>query len=367
MKQVLKEEFVNKPVQTIKLAIPAGIYTLQNNLLYVALSNLDAATYQVASRVVLLDKPLTDPPNSPTPTKSLLLNPFLKHATFCDVDMEPHYLLTLFAEMSTMQCALYSSLQKMHVECLNVCVTFSASVFRSRTSWRSWPQPCFLSPCWAQSWGSTSGSRCSSSWPGSLWCRCGAAVVPLPCPSSLSQSPSPSWFCSKRQTSEFALTCLVRVWTPAVASGQRSWHWGEGPYSQLQVCGADGRADSVRVKRLCGSLLWEDAQGDQAERLAPEHTAWWVKRLLAARDNKGWMNFALFVVIWVTRLKSPSSTACKGLQICNTCGWSKLFCAYRSTFVNMKMYVYTRLVKSVFSSPKCSCTLAYCETVSGQP
>ncbi|KAL6104273.1 slc35a3 [Pungitius sinensis] len=45
--RLLKEEIVNKPVETLKLAIPAGIYTLQNNLLYVALSHLDAATYQV--------------------------------------------------------------------------------------------------------------------------------------------------------------------------------------------------------------------------------------------------------------------------------------------------------------------------------
>lgn len=47
MNQLLKEEIVNKPMETMKLAIPAGIYTLQNNLLYVALSNLDGATYQV--------------------------------------------------------------------------------------------------------------------------------------------------------------------------------------------------------------------------------------------------------------------------------------------------------------------------------
>lgn len=43
----LLNEVLSKPVETMKLAIPAGIYTLQNNLLYVALSNLDAATYQV--------------------------------------------------------------------------------------------------------------------------------------------------------------------------------------------------------------------------------------------------------------------------------------------------------------------------------
>ncbi|MEQ2301208.1 hypothetical protein AMECASPLE_033586, partial [Ameca splendens] len=46
MNLLLKDEIVNKPVETMKLAVPAGIYTLQNNLLYVALSNLDAATYQ---------------------------------------------------------------------------------------------------------------------------------------------------------------------------------------------------------------------------------------------------------------------------------------------------------------------------------
>ena len=43
----LKEEIFNKPFDTLKLAIPAGLFTLQSNLLFVALSNLDAATYQV--------------------------------------------------------------------------------------------------------------------------------------------------------------------------------------------------------------------------------------------------------------------------------------------------------------------------------
>lgn len=52
MKELLKEEIVN--IQTMKLVIPAGIYALQNNLIYIALSNLDAVTYQVTSRVKFL-------------------------------------------------------------------------------------------------------------------------------------------------------------------------------------------------------------------------------------------------------------------------------------------------------------------------
>lgn len=47
LNSILRQEILHKPVETLKLAIPSGIYTLQNNLLYVALSNLDAATYQV--------------------------------------------------------------------------------------------------------------------------------------------------------------------------------------------------------------------------------------------------------------------------------------------------------------------------------
>lgn len=50
LNSILRQEILNKPIETLKLAIPSGIYTLQNNLLYLALSNLDAATYQVQQR-----------------------------------------------------------------------------------------------------------------------------------------------------------------------------------------------------------------------------------------------------------------------------------------------------------------------------
>ncbi len=40
-------ENMRKPNETLKVAVPALLYVVQNNLLFLALSKLDAATYQV--------------------------------------------------------------------------------------------------------------------------------------------------------------------------------------------------------------------------------------------------------------------------------------------------------------------------------
>lgn len=49
----MRDEIINKPIETLKLAIPSGIYTFQNNLAFIALSNLDATTYQVICACVI--------------------------------------------------------------------------------------------------------------------------------------------------------------------------------------------------------------------------------------------------------------------------------------------------------------------------
>ena len=38
---------IKQPMDTLKVCVPSLVYIIQNNLLYVSASNLDAATYQV--------------------------------------------------------------------------------------------------------------------------------------------------------------------------------------------------------------------------------------------------------------------------------------------------------------------------------
>lgn len=50
----LRDNIWRQPLDCLKVSVPAFIYTLQNNLLYIALSNLDAATFQVSYQLKIL-------------------------------------------------------------------------------------------------------------------------------------------------------------------------------------------------------------------------------------------------------------------------------------------------------------------------
>lgn len=47
----LASDVVGKPSEMLKISVPSLVYTVQNNLLYFALSHLDAATYMVCYQV----------------------------------------------------------------------------------------------------------------------------------------------------------------------------------------------------------------------------------------------------------------------------------------------------------------------------
>jgi UDP-sugar transporter A1/2/3 len=50
----LNTEVINKPMELVKLGVPSGLYVIQNNLLYYALSHLDTPTYMIGYQLKIL-------------------------------------------------------------------------------------------------------------------------------------------------------------------------------------------------------------------------------------------------------------------------------------------------------------------------
>jgi UDP-sugar transporter A1/2/3 len=49
---VIKRELLHKPIELLKMSVPSITYALQNNLDFIALSNLNAAVYQVKTCLI---------------------------------------------------------------------------------------------------------------------------------------------------------------------------------------------------------------------------------------------------------------------------------------------------------------------------
>lgn len=58
-KNTINQTIVRQPIDTLKICVPSFVYIVQNNLLYLSASHLDAATYQVGGVLKFLRASLT--------------------------------------------------------------------------------------------------------------------------------------------------------------------------------------------------------------------------------------------------------------------------------------------------------------------
>lgn len=52
MLRTLRRDIVEKPTEMLKMSVPSAVYAIQNNMTYVALSNLDVAVQQVTVSLI---------------------------------------------------------------------------------------------------------------------------------------------------------------------------------------------------------------------------------------------------------------------------------------------------------------------------
>ena len=131
LKNALVEHVFYSPKELLKLSVPSVVYGLQNNMAFVALSNLDAAVYQVATWIHFLIY-------------------FIKYFTL---------------EKSTATLCLKESLLPFLWIGINTQLFDPSCVvlFRWPISWRSRARPCARCSCWTAPWAGCSGSLSSCS------------------------------------------------------------------------------------------------------------------------------------------------------------------------------------------------------------
>merc|ERR1719198_1643965 len=52
--ELVRRQFVEQPIEVLKVSVPGLLYTVQNNLLFISLSNLSGAVYQVTYQLKIL-------------------------------------------------------------------------------------------------------------------------------------------------------------------------------------------------------------------------------------------------------------------------------------------------------------------------